>query len=267
MCGRFSIYLLAGAIIVALAAISAVGEPFWDKRDWKEWNREDCSRMLQNSPWAKKWAQSVVNLSSGSLPGRSGPATAGSADEIRPEVDYFIQIRSALPIREADVRRIQLDKKYDHMDAEQKKVLDAEGEKILEPTYDDVILIHVDYGSNIVPYERALASYFQSIPDGSVPVGVYLINERGDHVGVAKWVSTRSGDYEFEMYFPRNLKGEPVIHDSDKKFSIEFPAPAVGSQMGTSSNARDTGTARLSKQLVLVEFTLSAMKWKGHVTF
>jgi len=63
-----------------------------------------------------------------------------------------------------------------------------------------------------------------------LPVDVFLINEKGDHIPPAKFISPKNADYSFELYFPRMQNNEPVIRDTDKTFSVQFPNPAVGSQ-------------------------------------
>lgn len=257
---RYSIMIL----LVGLATLTVRPEGFWVKKDWKEWTKNDCSKMLQDSPWAKKWSRNVVILSAAS-PGRSGANTSGAASENHPEVDYYIQIRSALPIRQADVRRMQIDQKYDQMDEEHKKAMDAQAEQILSPTYDDLILVHVEYSSNVPVFERQMAAHFQGVPEGSVPLNIYMINESGDHIGIIRWVSPHSGAYEFEMYFPRMIKGEPVIKPTDKKFSIEFRAPSVTSR--SSATTRDAVVPIMGTELLLVDFKLDAMMWNGKVTY
>jgi len=258
----FAIILMAG-----IATITARSETFWVKKDWKEWSKGDCNKMLQDSPWTKKWSKSVVILSASSA-GRSGANREGAGGDNSVRVDYYVQIGSALPIREANVRKMQIEQKYDQMDDDHKKALDGEAGRILSPTYDDFMLIHVVYESNVQLFERQLAAHFQGIPDGSIPLGVYMINERGEHIGPSRWVSPHSGALEFEMYIPRNVKGEPVIRPTDKKFSIQFRAPAVGSQaVGNPGNVRNTDVPKMGNELVLVEFKLNSMMWNGKLTY
>jgi len=254
-------------LLIVIAAITARSESFWVKKDWREWSKGDCNKMLQDSPWAKKWSKSVVILGAASA-GRSGAAREGAGGENHPEVDYAIMIQSAPPIREAEARRMQIEQKYDRMDEQHKKDLEARAEQLLAPTFDDFILVHVEYSSNVQTFERQLARHFQGIPEGSIPLGIYMITQSGDHIGPSKWVSPRTGEDEFEMYIPRTVKGEPVIKPTDKKFSIQFRAPAVGSQaVGNPGNVRNTNVATMGNELVLVEFKLDAMVWNGKVTY
>lgn len=260
---------LSPAIIsfLILAAIATYGDAFWAKKDWKEWSKGECDKLLQDSPWARKWTKTQVILSS-AVPSVSGAGREGAAGENTPEIDYRVQVLSALPVREAEIRQEQIESKYDQMSDVEKKAFDAHADKVLSPPYDDFILIHVEYSSNLQRFERQLARYWQSLPPDTIPLGVYIINERGDHIGPVRWISPRSGTYEFEMYFPRTMKGEPVIKPGDKKFSVQFRHPRIGSQaVGNPSNDRNTTVPRFGGELVLVEFKLDAMMWKGKLTY
>lgn len=258
----FAIILMAG-----LAALTVRSDGFWVKKDWKDWSKGDCNKVLQDSPWTKKWSKSVLILSAASA-GRSGANREGAGGDSSVRVNYYVQIASAPPVREAEVRKMQIEQKYDHMDEEHKKALDDQAEKILSPTYDDFILVHVLYESNVQLFERQLAKHFQGIPDGSIPLGVYVITESGEHIGPYRWVSPHSGALEFEMYFARTVNGERVIRPTDKKFSIQFRAPAVGSQaVGNPGNVRNTDVPRMGNELVLVEFKLDSMMWNGKITY
>jgi hypothetical protein len=188
-------------------------------------------------------------------------------------VHYFIELQSALPVREAIVRRYQLSNNYDKMDAEHKKAFDAQAQSLLSATYSDVIDVRVSYGSAQQALERQLATYWKAIPEDSLPVDVYLINEKGDHIPPAKFISPKNAEYSFEMYFPRMQNNEPVIRETDKSFSVQFPHPAIGSQPkglnvpGDPNNPNSTinnpSSPSLGKERVLVTYQLKQMAIGG----
>jgi hypothetical protein len=258
--------------------------------------------VLQDSPWSKHWAKGQVTTSA-ALPGVSGAGREGAAGENAPQINYYLQIRSAMPVREAVIRDAQLQGSYDSMSDADKKAFDARSAQFLNRVYSDVIVLHVLYSSNIQTFERQLADHWQNIRADAVPEDFYLITERGDRISPVHFSSPKGGAYEFDMAFPRLVNGEPIIHPDDKTFQIQFVNPAVGRQAGTApagngapsapaggASARRPGTtANPARELppttsstrpaatnavpnfkaerVLVEFNVQSMMWNGKVTY
>jgi hypothetical protein len=216
------------AIFIATVLTTWAGDGWVDK-DWKQWSKDEVKVVLHDSPWSKKWAKGQVNTSA-AVPGVSGAGKEGAAGENAPEIDYYLQIRSAMPVREAVIREAQLERGYDSFTESEKKAFDAQSIPFLNRNYGDVIVVHVLYSSNVQAFERQLAEHWQNIRTGAIPEEVFLINERGDRVPPTHFSSPRGGAYEFDLAFPRTINGEPVIHERDKTFQIEFHNPAVGTQ-------------------------------------
>lgn len=254
--------VVAVLAILSLAVLTVRAEDFWVKKEWKQWSKDECNKILQDSPWTKKWAKSSVNVSA-ALPGNSGASSEGAGGERAPEVHYIVQFRSSLPVREAVVRLQQI-QGYSKLTDEEKKAFDAKAETYFNNSYDDVILVHVDYGSNVQTFERDMAVYWKNIREDSVPVDFYLINERGDRVSPARFVSPKNGSYAFDLIFPRLKNNEPVIRDSDKQFSIQFVNPAVGNQ---NSASLDPSIAVFGRERVLVQFRVDKMIFHGKPSF
>jgi hypothetical protein len=287
-------------IVLGFAVLGVRAGDGWVDKDWRNWSKEEVQVVLHDSPWSKRWAKGQVNTSA-ALPGVSGAGQEGAAGEGAPRIDYYFQIRSAEPVREAIVRQFQFDQEYDtSMSDKEKKSFDEKAAQILNRSYDDVIVVHVLYSSNIQSFERELATYWQSLTQDSIKDKVYLITERGDRVAPTRFVSSKTGTYEFELNFPRTVNGEPLIHTRDKEFSIQFQNPAVGgsaesksAREGTAqsggSSERKQGTAGLPKnplpptgnatnpashtvanfkaERVLVQFNVDSMMWKGKITY
>jgi hypothetical protein len=290
---RRSLIVVLG--IVSLAVLTVQADDFWVKKDWTKWSKDDVNKMLQDSPWSKRWGKGEVMLSStlpsqsqsnpangtrgssggtlGSPVGTTGTGQEGAAGDSNLEVHYFIELQSALPVREAMVRRAQINNNYDKLDAEHKKAFDAQVQALLGATYEDVIDVRVSYGSAQQFLERQLATYWKAIPEDSLPVDVYLINEKGDHIAPVKFVSPKNAEYSFEIYFPRKQNNEPVIHETDKSFSVQFPHPAIGSQKTGQnvptdpSNTSNPGSPTMGRERVLVTYQLNKMVVGGKPAF
>src|SRR5579864_943340 len=156
---RRNVFAVFGVLLVAVLTVQA--EDFWVKKDWTKWSKDECNKMLQDSPWSKHWGKGEVLLSaalpsqqqrnpvddpktaSGTLGssnlGTTGAGQEGAAGDTQLELHYFVELQSALPEREALIRRLQLNNNYDKLDAERKKAFDARVQGLLDATYEDVI--------------------------------------------------------------------------------------------------------------------------------
>src|SRR5579862_781833 len=113
---RFTVFRAVPALLIAVfllwslmmapgvAAGHAVTkhEP-WLTEDWTQWTSHDCSIVLEGSPWVQTIYRPVGGHRSYST---------------------IVQLRSALPIRQALLRQIQLEKHYDKMSAQKKRSFD-----------------------------------------------------------------------------------------------------------------------------------------------
>jgi hypothetical protein len=240
-----------GAASLLLLATSAAGQGFWDKKEWKKWSAEDCKKMLQDSPWARRWSQTESKMAEFASKNPTAGGTQGVGDESKLEVWYVIQLRSSLPIRAAIVRQQAIQLKYDS-DEKIRAAVDKQAEGILGAKFDDVIIVHVYYGSNIPQYERELATVWQSVPPGTVPQAAFLNLESGKKVTPLRFVSPKSGSDEFELIFPRVVDGEPAITANSKVVGVEFHSPAV---------------QRVPEGRVYVEFKPDKMKYNGALSY
>jgi hypothetical protein len=246
-----ALMLVALGAVGTIVSLTARGEGFWEKKDWKQWSKDDVRRMLEDSPWSRKFSVGKSIVSRG-LPSETGAARRGAAGDSEERIDYYFQIRSALPVREALVRDEEYRKKYDKMTEEEKKAFDADAAITLGKQYEAAILVHAIYKSNIPTFERALAVYWQSIPENTLPLDVFIITPRGDHVGPVRFISPKSGTLEFDLLFPRIFNGEPTIREGDKEFTIEFPHPQIYD---------------LPRVRGYVKFDTEKMMFNGHLTY
>ena len=105
-------------VIVVMAASVASAQQGWKTKPYGEWNKQDIIKLGSDSPWAQ------VRHSDAPI-GKYGSPTAYMHAAT-------IQLRSALPIREALVRLKQLTAKYDKMNDKQRAELDANTRGILD---------------------------------------------------------------------------------------------------------------------------------------
>jgi hypothetical protein len=218
----------SGLLVAILFCAAAAGtQGFWDKKDWKSWSKDECKKMQEDSPWAHKWYRTHV------AEDRFGQPTKGDTRETEQQIFYVIQLRSALPIRQAFIRDAQVNNKYDKMSAKEKQNFDASADAFLSRKYEDVIVVHVIYGTNIQNDERALMRFWQTnYLEGTVPMEAFLTTSAGKRVPPIRYVSAKGGGLEFELIFPRTQNGEPIVTPDVKTIGVEFQHPEIGLEGG-----------------------------------
>jgi hypothetical protein len=192
------------ALITAtlLAALTVQASDFWIAKKWNQWSKDDCERLLADSPWAHTWR-------------------GGGPDGT--QLAYAVQFRSALPLREALVRQIQFDQKYDKMTDAQRTAFDAQATQMLNRNYDDVILIHVDFS------KATVASFLQgNLNSNRLDVDTWttsLVTEDGTRIAPIRFDTKRN--YTFDVIFPRMKNGVPLIKDVERHLSFQFQSPLL----------------------------------------
>jgi hypothetical protein len=235
--------------MIVLATASFAQGP-WAKKDWKQWSKEDCRKVLEDSPWAQRWDHSDNKMANFATRTR-GTSGVGSESELT--VFYVVQFRSARPVREAVVRQVLIANQYDLLDPEKKESMRKQTDGFLNRSYDDVIVVHVTYGSNVPEYNRDLATFWQTrYSEGTVPQEAFLNGSRGQKITPVRMVSPKGGAQEFELIFPRMVEGKPLLEPGDKTISVEFISPPIG----------DVSSSR-----VFVEFKVDKMALNGQLIY
>jgi len=194
------------------------GKDFWEKKGYKEWSNKDCDKMLTDSPWAEKYENTAIDVNS---------ADATSSDGRPPFVKYQIQLRSALPIRQAMVRQMQIANKYDDMSAEQQQAFDKQTDSFLNTNYEDYVVAYITYETNNRNWVTQLNRHWQSQTTEMLKFSVYLTGEKGVKVPLEQYTVVQGAD-AFQFVFPRKKDGQEVLGPDDKDMNLEFPTPAIG---------------------------------------
>ncbi len=257
-------------LLTFFATVPAAAQEFWEKKNYREWTKEQCRKLLQDSPWASH--AGAVDVQTVAFTSQS---SQGQDSEQR--IDYYAQIRSALPIRQAIIRRAMIDNKYEKMSPEDKKAFDASAEQYLARVYPDVIVITVEYSSNIETVDRELARYWQTAASDTILPNIYLTGNKGMRIQPIRYQADPGAGRAFQLNFPRTVDGVPVISDDVKSIKLELPAPSFDtaterstSQLsGQSSRANpNANTPRgLKESRSFFEFKTERMKYKGETVF
>jgi hypothetical protein len=243
--------------MVGLAALAAGADDFWVKKDWKTWSKAECKKMLEDSPWARRFL--VENrISSRQLPSGSNdmadvPNTGSSlANGGTGEITYYIQLLSAAPVRDAYIRQQQIEQKFDKMSDAEKNSFDAGMEQQLKGVTGDVIAVRVVFESNKPGLGDAVAEFWRSLPPHTVPFNLFLVTERGTQVPPLAFSFIKRADTEFDITFPRSVGADPVIAPDAKSIKIQFPNPTVN---------------YFPEKTATAEYRLDKMMWNGKLAY
>ena len=258
MLNRFAV----ATLLVSLSALAwAQSNDFWVKKDYKQWNEKECRRLLENSPWAQDFTVTKTEITALQAPALNSPINTGTGGTTNPgergrennaHIQYRVQFRSALPVRQALVRMQQLANNYDQMPTEQKQMFDERAGKLLQADFSNIIAVHVGYSSNIPLYDRELANYWQVQTNDQLKNTSFLIGPQGQKIPPARFTTTTGAGREFTFYFPRSVDGQPLVTTRDKTLKLEFVHPRISNE---------------KEERVLLEFKVDKMLMNGAAVY
>jgi len=212
------IFCFALPVIFLAASSATFGADFWENKQYDKWSQKECSKLLQNSPWAQDFTLLDSELQE---------STKTSDDGQQFHIKYQMQFRSALPVRQAIVRLMQIAQKYESLGAEQKQQFDQSANAFLSSGFPDAVVLYVTYETNSRTTEMELARYWQSQTADLLKNRVFLRNSRGEQVALAQYNVSQGGEHSFQFIFPRQVDGKPLVGPEDKSLMLEFTYPAV----------------------------------------
>ena len=218
---KFAVWLL---IVLLCGVGTSQSKDFWQTKDYRQWNEKECKKLLEDSPWAQDYTFTRTLIEP------LQRATGERAGESKPQMSYLAQFRSALPIRQALIRRQQIDNKYDQMAPEQKQEFDQRAAKLLNANFAEVIAIHVKYGSNVAIYDREMANYWHAQTTETLKNSAFLIGPKGQKIPPQRFNVTTGAGREFTLYFSRAYEGRPLVGPQDKTIKLEFIHPRISDQ-------------------------------------
>jgi hypothetical protein len=253
---------VACAGFLAALALPARAQ-FWEKKPWQQWTRQECDKMLTDSPWARKFTTSEVRIQA------SGIRTGGTQErETQPTIEYIAHLRSALPVRQAVVRLMQIQTRYDRMSDAEKRNFDKQAADYLNQDFSNRVVVHIIYQSNITALQQGLDDTWRA-SSTDLPAETYLISGRGERIELMRFIPPAPQAPEFELIFPKLRNGEPILSPSDRRFQIQLPVinkSTPASQTLLSGQLAYTGTA-LAETRMLFEFDVQKMMFNGKLEY
>lgn len=181
----------------------------WVSKDWTTWTRDDCIRVERVSPWS--YYNSFAE-------GRNGKNIT------------LVQLWSALPVRQARLRDIQLQKHYDKMDSQEKQNFDRlYASNFASEVGDKVEVIVTNTSDQPPPHASAESGTFA--PDQAVQAALKLadgsIVQPIQTIVLAPPAGVDVFGNKTEYDFPRTIGDKPLYSSSDPVLAILLGAPLI----------------------------------------
>ncbi|HUK29738.1 MAG TPA: hypothetical protein VLV89_01415 [Candidatus Acidoferrum sp.] len=203
------------AVCLSIPDAAKTKDPPWIGKDWTQWTEDDCSKVLNESPWGR-----LTEYKSDSLDGHR----AGS---------HFyrgVRLRSALPIRQTILRKLQLDKDYDKMKPDKKQAVDQAHVHDLDSL--DRTLVYV-LNDSVEPPPPDWSVEQDRVVGPAPARQVALRLSDGKFALPIQTNPAKAPDIpgsffnQYEYIFPRMISGKPLYSPSDSFLIVEFGAPLV----------------------------------------
>jgi len=243
--GRILLLVFPAVLLIGISALPAAD--FWEKKSYYEWTNQECTKMLTDSPWA--WELKVY------LAGNLGNSDAAGGQQY---LSYIVQFLSALPIRQAMVRQMQIANKYDTLSNTEKQAFDRNTEAFLNADYSDRIVVNIAYSTNVQSLSVPLAQTIQSMTAAFFTNYTYLYTNKGEKAKLLDFKPGQGAQREFQFIFPRQVGGNPIATEQDKSLTLEFIYPSVAGARSSEGVNEGKGYA---------EFKLKKMLFNGNLTY
>ena len=214
------------------------------KEPFEKWNRNQINQLINDSPWAHNQTLSTA---------------MGSGSGVQGEKEIFnkftVRFFSALPIREAYVRMMQIVNKYDEMIPEQRAEFDTRFKRALNLDVRDRVIVALEFASNDPEAIREMKHFLEISKAETLKQNAYLISQHLGRVELREYFPPSSDGTGAKFVFPRSVNGKQLIEPGDKEVRFEFNVPLVDRRGGGSS------------QKVLIAFKVPQMSYKGELSF
>lgn len=188
--------------------------------------------------------------------------------EQRPQILYRVQFRSALPIRQALIRLQQIANNYDRMPPEQKQAIDQKAAQLLSGRFAETVVAHVAYSSNVAVNDREMAQYWQRQTTETLKNFVFLISPKGDKIPLLRYTVSQGASREFQLIFPRQYEGRPLLSPQDKTLKLEFVHPRITGPIESRAVQPESRSNNVQNESrVLLEFKVDKMVLQGEVVY
>lgn len=208
------------AFLTLVLTSTASAQNSWLKKPYEQWTPDEVSRALYDSPWAQTSIKADRSI--------YRPGTPDNP----PETSFMVQVRlySALPVRQALVRRMQLAIPYSELNAAQRADFDAEVDGLLKcPSCAEfyVVLLRSSRDDRMTLATRGgtiaidVAALLKRVPESELLQHVSLSNDKGQRRNAVRVTFTKRNEVLF-LFRRFDDQGNALITTANKKFHLDF---------------------------------------------
>lgn len=200
---------IAGLCLVAFA-LGSVASAQKEIKAWTEWTKKDVVKVLNDSGWG----QTQLETQESSGPAGAVTSTAeplnrdprqSAPGSISGSIKYFVRFLSARPIRQAFVRKVQLEQpSADPQMAERSK-------SFIERSSDEFIIVSVATEVSDKKMGGGMMQAFNKARVESLKNVIYLQRKDGKRVFLQEYVPPGNAEIGARFVFPRKLDGQPYL--------------------------------------------------------
>jgi hypothetical protein len=223
----------------------------WVEKDWTKWSDWDCVNVEEQSPWINYYP-----------PGDSDSASA----------QVTARIVSALPVRQATYRRLQLYKHYEKMNSQKKQAFDQTNPPPDLAKPDDVpvkIIIEHAYGGP-VPAE---STPYEVEHDGALPArqAALRLSDGTLVMPIQTSATLVAGNPDnsnvTEYTFPRLVNEKPLFSATDKIFLIVYGERLQFNKKHMQLGPLSPADFHIYPYAVQTSFPITSLMYKGKLEY
>lgn len=197
-------------------------------KSYKRWNEKEVEKMLNDSPWAQSQKIRVqiggrVNVVAGSVVGNISlaPSIGNSVDtaSTSPSIDYTftLRLRSAIPVRQAIVRRNELEK--NKLDKKELESFEKRQSGILDcPACQANYVLTLSAESSENKNYDPVYEFFGRARLEDLKRYIVLQNDKGEKRELVYFTPPKIAGDEAVFFFPRfDKKGNPLFTAGNKE--------------------------------------------------
>jgi hypothetical protein len=250
----FMAIAVASLIIFLAIGVAAKSQV---QTDWRQWTKTDVHKILSASPWVSSCCRTWL----------------GGGESIPPDTGDIAVIVSSQTVREALVRNLQLDKRYEKLDPARHQEVDQRINSCLSEKFDDYIVFSFSFLGNspsgptfkdklFVSNLYVVTSDGRRIAGHLTPVSTTMTcGAFPQDPGLASlwplWNNLSSPWWPLgpgkEVAFPRFVDGKPTIARDDKTIRIHLD--------------RNGGSEAHPAKYVSIDFSIDKLIYQGKPDF
>ena len=179
-------------VVFALAANELCAAKFWEK-PYSQWTKGEVFKLLNDSPWGKQMTTFW----------QTGDRGTGISGEKEIFNQYTVRPFTALPIRHAYVRLMQLMNNYDSQPEDRKREIDLLTQKPLAMDTSQQIIVAIEFASNQAQTKMDVDRQLRQLRTEELSQQAYLISQRLGRVRIKEYYPPAPDGTGFKLVLDR----------------------------------------------------------------